>query len=171
MTRIRLGSREGDAISRKLLLCVGDRATSLENRKPLIILSGRFEPPADAAGFIDAYVSRDKTPAFFWSKSTACSIRRHSIPGPPFWMPRRPAHICILFASVAVGSKDSGPHQEMKRHGRATLEEDSPCDTFVCVLWKSDSHPVSKHECFHKNSVGTQYSTSRQQATELGWAD
>lgn len=113
-----LGPRQDVFVSRKLLLCVDDRAASLEVRKmlleregyevltaddgvaglelfanrsvdlvvldyhmpepngatvaqkmralkpevPLIMLSAYFEPPADAAGFIDAYVAKGQNP-------------------------------------------------------------------------------------------------------------
>jgi DNA-binding response OmpR family regulator len=108
----------GEGVSRKLLLCVGDRAASLQNRKlflerqgydvltasqgiagleflasravglvlldcnlpasnaallvqrmrtlkpevPLIMVSARFEPQADVAGLLDAYVSKGQNP-------------------------------------------------------------------------------------------------------------
>lgn len=38
------------------------RMRALKPEVPLVMLSGRFEPPAEAAGLIDAYVSKGKNP-------------------------------------------------------------------------------------------------------------
>jgi DNA-binding response OmpR family regulator len=118
VSRVRFCSSGGNRVSRKLLLCVGDRVASLKNRKlflecqgydvlaaapaiagleflasraielvlldcnvpaanvamlakrmrtlkpevPLIMLCARFEAPVDAAGLIDAYVSKGQNP-------------------------------------------------------------------------------------------------------------
>jgi DNA-binding response OmpR family regulator len=41
---------------------VAQRMRALKPEVPLVMLSGRFEPPAEAAGLIDAYISKVQNP-------------------------------------------------------------------------------------------------------------
>jgi DNA-binding response OmpR family regulator len=41
---------------------LAQRMRALKPEVPLVMLSGRFEPPAEAAGLIDAYISKGQNP-------------------------------------------------------------------------------------------------------------